>query len=67
MGDVLPFVTASDEEPFLQYETYSSIYFTVAEEVNFIPAANICINDFTLKRVDDISQKFHDNMSTIFD
>ena len=65
MGDVLTFVTGSDEEPVLGYEIHPSIYFTVAIEGNFLP--NVCINRLTLKRVDDITQKFSDNLFTIFD
>ena len=61
MGDVLTFVTRSDEEPVLEYEIHPSIYFTVAAEGNILPTANVCIN----KRVDDITQKFPDNLLTI--
>ena len=67
MGDVLTFVTGSDEEPVLGYEIHPSIYFTVAVEGNFLPTANVCINRLTLKRVDDITQKSPDNLFTIFD
>ena len=67
MGDVLTFVTGSDEESVLGYEIHPSIYFTVAVEGNFLPTVNVCINRLTLKRVDDITQKFPDNLFTIFD
>ena len=67
MGDVLTFVTGSYEEPVLGYEIHPSIYFTVAVEGNFLPTVNVCINCLTLKRVDDITQKFPDNLFTIFD
>ena len=67
MGDVLTFVTGSDEEPALGYEIHPSIYFTVAVEGNFLPTLNVCINRLTLKRVDGITQKFPDNLFTIFD
>ena len=67
MGDVLTFVTGSDEEPVLGYEIHPSIYFAVAVEGNFLPTANVCINRLTMNRVDDITQKFPDNLFTIFD
>ena len=67
MGDVLTFVTGSDEEPVLGYEIHPSIYFAVAVEGNFLPTINVCINRLTLKRVDDITQKFPDNLFTILD
>ena len=67
MGDVLTFVTGSDEEPVLGYEIHPSIYFAVAVEGNFLPTVNVCINRLTLKRVDNITQKFPDNLFTIFD
>ena len=67
MGDVLTFVTGSDEESVLGCEIHPSIYFTVAVEGNFLPTVNVCINRITLKRVDDITQKFPDNLFTIFD
>ena len=67
MGDVLTFVTGSDEESVLGYEIHPSIYFTVAVEGNFLPTVNVCINRLTLKRADDITQKFPDNLFTIFD
>ena len=50
----------------LGYEIHPSIYFAVAVEGNFHPTANFCINLLTLERVDDISQKFPDNLLTIF-
>ena len=65
MGDVLTFVTGYDKEPVLGYEIHPSIYFTVAVEGNFLP--NVYINRLKLKRVDDITQKFSDNLFTIFD
>ena len=67
LGDVLTFVIGSDEEPVLGYEIHPSIYFAVAVVDNFLPTTNICINRLTLKRVDDTTQKFPDNLFTIFD
>ena len=67
MGDVLTLVTGSDEESVLGYEIHPSIYFAVAVEGNFLPTINVCINRLTLKRVDDITQKFPDNLFTILD
>ena len=50
----------------LGYEIHLCIYFAIAVEVNFHPTANVCINLLTLERVNDISQKFPDNLLTIF-
>ena len=62
MAVALTFVTGSDEEPVLGYEVHPSIYFAVTVEGNSLPAANVCINCLTLKRVDGITQKFSDNL-----
>ena len=64
---VLTLVTGSDEEPVLGYEIQRSIYFAAAVEGNFLPTANVRINRLTLKRVDDITQKFPADLLTIFD
>ena len=65
--DVLTFATESDDEPVLGYEINPSIYFALAVEGIFFFTANVCINLLTLERVDDIAQKFPDNLFTIFD
>ena len=64
---VLTLVTGSDEESVLGYEIHPSIYFAAAVEGNFLPTANVRINRLTLKRVDDITQKFPADLLTIFD
>ena len=64
---VLTLVIGSDEEPVLGYEIQPSIYFAAAVEGNFLPTENVRINHLTLKRVDDITQKFPANLLTIFD
>ena len=66
LGNVLTFVTGSDEEAGHEYEIHPSICFAVAVEGIFHPTANVSKNRLTLKRVDGTTQKFPDNLFTIF-
>ena len=50
LAQILQFATGVDEEPLLGFTIHPSLIFVEAENGNFLPTANTCINSLKLPR-----------------